>query len=384
VLLMAKPKNPTLAQTVTTTKARRTSKKYQFDVCLSFAGEDRRYVERVANELREMGVRVFYDRYQEVELWGKDLYSHLNDVYSNAARYCVLFISANYATKVWTNHERSAAQDRAIRENREYILPVRFDKTIVPGLRSTTGYVNLEGIKPRELAEMIGKKVGTRQRQEFLPPTPDLLFRTYLDEFGEADLEEVFDSATHFLDALRRTNPEEREAIIQLFMNGCPAGLPENMHINADLLARLTGLNEGRLVRLFAGLRSLGFYSRSFKRGKDRHHIGEDKIISVEWHDLSMDSGIDGNATSVAYQMMNVKDFAHCDDCALATLRRLDFSHLSTSTIAGEVYDETGKRINLGRELRKLHGLDGLVSQKRAPEDHSKTTKSKAKKTRLS
>ena len=53
---MAKPKNPTLAQTVTTTKARRTSKKYQFDVCLSFAGEDRRYVERVANELREMGV----------------------------------------------------------------------------------------------------------------------------------------------------------------------------------------------------------------------------------------------------------------------------------------------------------------------------------------
>src|SRR5579863_9031281 len=98
----------------TTTKARRAAKQFLYDVCLSFAGEDRRYVGRDADVLRGAGIRVFYDRYEQVELWGKDLYAHLHDVYSAAARYCVLFVSANYARKVWTNHERAAAQERAI------------------------------------------------------------------------------------------------------------------------------------------------------------------------------------------------------------------------------------------------------------------------------
>ena len=97
---------------------------------------------------------MFYDRYQQVELWGKDLYAHLSDIYSGAARYCVLFVSANYARKVWTNHERSSAQERALHENREYILPVRFDDTAVPGLRTTIGYLDLRGIKAVELAQL--------------------------------------------------------------------------------------------------------------------------------------------------------------------------------------------------------------------------------------
>lgn len=119
------------------TRARSPTEDYQYDVCLSFAGEDRRYVEQVADELRQAGVRVFYDRYEQVGLWGKDLYAHLNDVYSTAARYCVLFASRHYARKIWTNHEREAAQERAIQEHREYILPARFDDTAIPGLRRT-------------------------------------------------------------------------------------------------------------------------------------------------------------------------------------------------------------------------------------------------------
>jgi hypothetical protein len=34
---------------------------YEYDVCLSFAGEHRPYVEKVTHELKEHGVRVFYD-----------------------------------------------------------------------------------------------------------------------------------------------------------------------------------------------------------------------------------------------------------------------------------------------------------------------------------
>ena len=39
-----------------------------FDVALSFAGEDRTYVERVANELKRMGLKVFYDKHEAVTL----------------------------------------------------------------------------------------------------------------------------------------------------------------------------------------------------------------------------------------------------------------------------------------------------------------------------
>jgi hypothetical protein len=109
---------------------------FQFDVALSFAGEDRQYVDVIADRLRTRGVRVFYDRYEQATLWGKDLYEHLDQVYQGAARYCVLFASEHYANKVWTNHERRSAQARALRENEEYILPVRFDDTDIP--RSTS------------------------------------------------------------------------------------------------------------------------------------------------------------------------------------------------------------------------------------------------------
>jgi hypothetical protein len=46
---------------------------HEFDVCLSFATENRDYVEMVAGGLKEHGVKVFYDDDEKVRLWGKDL-----------------------------------------------------------------------------------------------------------------------------------------------------------------------------------------------------------------------------------------------------------------------------------------------------------------------
>lgn len=73
---------------------------YEYDIALSFAGEDRQAAESLADGLRDCGVRVFYDRYEQAQLWGKDLYQHLQSVYRDRAKYCILFISANYANKV--------------------------------------------------------------------------------------------------------------------------------------------------------------------------------------------------------------------------------------------------------------------------------------------
>src|SRR4030042_5862224 len=122
---------------------------YDYDVALSFAGENRTYVESVAANLISQGLRVFYDKYEEVNLWGKDLYQHLDLVYRTKANYCIIFISSDYAKKLWTNHELRSAQARAFEENREYILPARFDDTELPGVLPTIGYVDLVKKKPR-------------------------------------------------------------------------------------------------------------------------------------------------------------------------------------------------------------------------------------------
>jgi hypothetical protein len=135
-----------------------------YDVCLSFAGEDRAYVDRVASALRARDVRVFYDKYEEAELWGRDLYQHLDDVYRNRASYCVIFVSAAYAAKLWTKRELASAQARALRENSEYVLPARLDDTDIPGLTPTIGYVDVRLKSPDELAELIARKVAGRSK----------------------------------------------------------------------------------------------------------------------------------------------------------------------------------------------------------------------------
>lgn len=131
-----------------------------YEVVLSFAGEDREYVEAVARYLRNNNVKVFYDKYEEVTLWGKDLVEHLDKVFRGSARYCVMFISKNYANKIWTSHERQSALAKAIAEKEEYILPARFDDTEIPGVRPTISYVDLSKKTPGQLGKMIIQKLG--------------------------------------------------------------------------------------------------------------------------------------------------------------------------------------------------------------------------------
>lgn len=131
----------------------------EFDIALSFAGENRNYVDQVANLLRDSGVKVFYDLFEEANLWGKNLYDYLSDIYMNKAFYTIMFISEHYAKKLWPSHERKSMQARAFQESQEYILPVRFDDTTIPGVLPTVGYISLENRTPEQFVEVIHKKL---------------------------------------------------------------------------------------------------------------------------------------------------------------------------------------------------------------------------------
>lgn len=131
----------------------------EYDVALSFAGEDREYAEELANALHGK-TKVFYDGFEKAKLWGEDLYVYLSELYAHRARYCVMFLSEHYARKLWTNHERKAAQSRAFRENEAYILPIRLDSTEIPGILETVGYLNWHDEGAEKIASYILQKLG--------------------------------------------------------------------------------------------------------------------------------------------------------------------------------------------------------------------------------
>lgn len=133
---------------------------FEYDIAFSFAGEDREYVRGVAEVLRAYSVQLFYDIYEQHTLWGKDLYAHLDDVYRKRSRYCVMFLSKHYAAKLWTNHERKSAQARAFSESAEYVLPVRLDRTEIPGVPPTTGFLDGTALTPTDVANLVMKKLG--------------------------------------------------------------------------------------------------------------------------------------------------------------------------------------------------------------------------------
>ena len=135
------------------------AKERQYDVCLSFAGEQRGYVERVANAMVDGQVRVFYDRFAEEDMWGMDLSAYLEEVYYSSSRYCMIFASREYAAKSWPSFERGHAIARQIEDMGGYILPVTMDGTKVPGLPKTVRYEDARTKSPQEIAEAFVRRL---------------------------------------------------------------------------------------------------------------------------------------------------------------------------------------------------------------------------------
>jgi TIR domain-containing protein len=153
--------------------------RWRWDVALSFAGAQRDYVERVADELEMQGVRCFYDADEQIDLWGKYLAEELPAIYGEQAATVVVFVSAEYAARDWTRLERRVALAKAVRERQEYVLPARFDDTPLPGLLPDMVVVDLRTRTPRQFARMIAAKLaalgvtGPRDTAEARGPAPD-------------------------------------------------------------------------------------------------------------------------------------------------------------------------------------------------------------------
>ena len=311
----------------------------EYDVVLSFAGEDRKYVESTASFLRKSGVKVFYDMYEDVNLWGKDLYQHLDDVYQNKGKYAVVFISEAYGKKLWTNHELKSAQARAFSESEEYILPAKFDETEIPGIRKTTAYVSLKELTPLQFAKKIIKKLGDIEPENFLPDNIAYV-RQIIKAINPEIEEETTDShVLYVFSYLKKMTDREKHFLSIMVMYSCRHDITEDLHEDLSLIERISGFNKIEILEILKSLTNLGF---EYKISKSIHGCKEDgneqefELLRVSLISRHIELEFE-NMTLFLSLMYFGAISGKCESCSIKTLTRLDFSSLKDNADKDEL-----------------------------------------------
>ena len=305
-------------------------KKYEFDVALSFAGEDRKYVECVADELKDMGFKVFYDKYETVSLWGKDLYAHISDIYFKKARYVVIFISEHYKKKLWTNHERRSAQARAIAEKREYILPVKFDSTEIPGILPTIGYISIDSMNATDFAQLVKEKIAYYPRTQYFPSNPDLYYKS-LGIKSKRDKNAFLKIANSLFESLELMTFEERYTLFTLNKHTCANALPNNIHHKLEYISRVLRKSPEKVISIFQRLDCLYFKTIVSKGICDQDDKDSKETIAVSFSPCLVNvENCEETGTVAMNAVFNCISETLCPDCQKKAIRYLDFSTLST------------------------------------------------------
>lgn len=145
------------------------------DLAVSFAGEQRPYVEQVVAACREFGLTVLYDRDLSIELWGRNLITELREVYGGGrARYVAPFLSREYLATSYPMDEFRAMLVPALENPDEYILPVLVGDVTVPArlLSPAVAFLRMEDYTPQDLARAFRRRIpGSGSAPQPGPPT---------------------------------------------------------------------------------------------------------------------------------------------------------------------------------------------------------------------
>ena len=106
---------------------------YEFDIALSFAGENRDLARHLANQLAELDVPVFYDENFESNYLGRAWSKEFSRIFGAASRYVVCLLDENHQEKIWPTFERDVFLPRVRNGD---VIPVFLDNTHIVGIPS--------------------------------------------------------------------------------------------------------------------------------------------------------------------------------------------------------------------------------------------------------
>ena len=92
-----------------------------YDIALSFAGEDRGFADHLRDSLEELGHSIFYDFAEQHRIIGEDVEKYLGPIYRSGSRYVVAILGEMYGRKRWTLFEADQYKDRLLKGE---VLPI--------------------------------------------------------------------------------------------------------------------------------------------------------------------------------------------------------------------------------------------------------------------
>ncbi len=131
---------------------------YEFDFAISFAGPQREVAAQLANALSEHRFRVFYDASYRSRLLGRKLDHEFKWIFGPGTLFFVPLVSQDYVDRSWPQFEWSIGKLEAERRDREFILPLRIDDSLLLGLSDSIGYLDLREHSINEIVAILAEK----------------------------------------------------------------------------------------------------------------------------------------------------------------------------------------------------------------------------------
>jgi hypothetical protein len=110
---------------------RETAETYDYDVALSFAGENRILAKHIAARLEDLDVPVFYDESFESNFLGKAWTKMFKEIFAEKSRYVVCLLDRHHLEKIWPTFEREHFTPRVLEE---HVIPIFLDDSRFVGI----------------------------------------------------------------------------------------------------------------------------------------------------------------------------------------------------------------------------------------------------------
>lgn len=117
-------------------------KKYEYDIGISYASEQKANAERIKNLLEELSVKVFFAPDNSNSLINENIMSQFSKIYSEQCQFVLAIISKEYMDKSITKNELDIALLRCENGDR-CLIPVYSDETRISRIDSDLFYFNL-------------------------------------------------------------------------------------------------------------------------------------------------------------------------------------------------------------------------------------------------
>jgi hypothetical protein len=106
-------------------------KDYEYDIAISFSGENRELAKTMTDMLTKLDVHVFYDRNFEDNYLGGAWSKIFTEIFVDKSRLVVCLLDENHERKTWPTFERDCFRPRVAAAE---VIPIRLDDTVFVGI----------------------------------------------------------------------------------------------------------------------------------------------------------------------------------------------------------------------------------------------------------